>query len=262
MQLSSPQALWPAAASRPAAIQVVRAGVVDYVESWRLQRALAEARRHGLAPDLILLLEHPPTYTIGRRGSRANLLIDEATVAAVGATCHEIDRGGDITFHGPGQLVAYVIMDLGRAQRSVRRYVERLERVVIETLTGFGVNGVIEPERPGVWVGRDKIAALGIAISHAVSYHGFALNVDPQLRYFDYMIPCGIPDRGATSLARELGRSIAIDEVLPRLETTFSRVFERPLRHDLTWDDLQQIAISTRQSTDSKSLSRPRSTRV
>lgn len=223
-------------------VQVVQAGQVAYPEAWDLQRALAAARRAGEIGDLLILLEHPPTYTIGRRGTRRNLLINDALLAAIGATCHEVDRGGDITFHGPGQLVGYIIMDLGRAQRGVRRFVERLERTVIDALAAFDVTGVIEPEHPGVWVGRDKIAALGIAVSRGVTYHGFALNVDPDLRYFDYMIPCGIPDRGATSLGRELGRPLAIGEVRPTLINAFSAAFERDVRHDLTLEDLRAVA--------------------
>ncbi|MDI3341251.1 MAG: lipoyl(octanoyl) transferase LipB [Sphaerobacter sp.] len=224
------------------AIQLVQAGQMDYAEAWALQRGLAAARRAGAVDDLLLLLQHPPTYTVGRRGTRRNLLIDDATLAAIGATCYAVDRGGDITFHGPGQLVGYVIMDLGGAQRAVRRFVERLERIVIDTLAAFGVTGQIEPAHPGVWVDRDKIAALGIAVRRGVTYHGFALNVDPDLRYFAYMIPCGIPDRGATSLARELQRPVRLAEVLPPLIEAVQATFAREVRRDLTLDDLRQIA--------------------
>lgn len=223
-------------------VQVVQCGRLDYVDAWDLQRGLARARREQRVADLLLLVEHPPTYTIGRRGSRRNLLISDAMLARVGATCHQVERGGDITFHGPGQVVAYVIMDLGRAQRSVRRFVERLERTVIDTLRCYGVDGGIEPGKPGVWVGQDKIAALGIAVSRGVTYHGFALNVDPDLRYFEYMIPCGIPDRGATSLARQTGQAVTVEEVLPRIVATFSAVFEVTPRRDLSLADLRRLA--------------------
>ncbi|HET9015132.1 MAG TPA: lipoyl(octanoyl) transferase LipB [Thermomicrobiaceae bacterium] len=226
----------------PAAIQAVWAGRQPYLETWALQQALASARRDGAVPDLLLLLEHPPTYTIGRGGSRSNLFLDDAALAAVGATCHAIDRGGDITFHGPGQLVAYAIVDLGGAERSVRRYVEQLERTVIQTLADFEVAGAIDPAYPGVWVGVEKIAALGIAVRRRVAYHGFALNVEPDLRYFDYMFPCGIRDRGVTSLGRRLGRAVTIDEVLPRLTAAFGAAFAREVRWDLTWEDLTDLA--------------------
>ena len=219
-------------------IHVVDAGRLDYLHAWRLQQRLAEARRFERVPDLVLLTEHPPTYTIGRRGSRDNLLIDNQTLSEVGAVCYEVDRGGDITFHGPGQLVVYSIIDLGLTQRSVRRYVENLETVVIRTLAHYGLDATIDPAYPGVWLGRDKIAAIGISIHHGVSYHGFALNVDPDLRYFDYMIPCGIPDRGATSLAREVGRHVEMQEVSDLVVKHFAEVFGVNVERDLDLEAL------------------------
>ena len=214
-------------------IHVVRAGRQDYLKSWEMQRKLADARRDGRVPDLLLLTEHPPTYTIGRRGTRNNLLIDDETLRDVGAVCYEVDRGGDITFHGPGQLVVYSIIDLGLTQRSVRRYVENLEKVVIKTLSHYGLQATIDPAYPGVWLDRDKIAAIGISIHHGVSYHGFALNIDPELRYFGYMIPCGIPDRGATSLRREIGREVDMDEVAGLVVERFTEVFGVSVMNDL-----------------------------
>jgi lipoate-protein ligase B len=222
-------------------IQVIQAGRQEYRACWELQQRLAAARRAGQVPDLLLLVEHPPTYTIGRRGTRDHLLIDEARLQEVGATCLEVDRGGDITFHGPGQLVVYAIIDLGLTNRSVRRYVENLEQVVIDTLRQYGLEGVIDPDNPGVWLGRDKIAAIGISIHHGVSYHGFALNIDPDLRYFDYMIPCGIPDRGATSLARELGRPVDAEEAANLVIERFGARFEVEISHNLTLDELRRI---------------------
>jgi lipoate-protein ligase B len=222
-------------------IQVIQAGRQEYRACWELQQRLAAARRAGQVPDLLLLVEHPPTYTIGRRGTRDHLLIDEARLQEVGATCLEVDRGGDITFHGPGQLVVYAIIDLGLTNRSVRRYVENLEQVVIDTLRRYGLEGVIDPDNPGVWLGRDKIAAIGISIHHGVSYHGFALNIDPDLRYFEYMIPCGIPDRGATSLARELGRPVDAEEAANLVIERFGARFEVEIGHNLTLDELRRI---------------------
>jgi lipoate-protein ligase B len=226
----------------PNQIQVIRAGRQEYRTCWELQQQLAAARRAGQIPDLLLLVEHPPTYTIGRRGTREHLLIDEAKLLEVGATCLEVDRGGDITFHGPGQLVVYAIIDLGLTNRSVRRYVENLEHVVIDSLRRYGLEAIIDAANPGVWLGRDKIAAIGISIHHGVSYHGFALNIDPDLRYFDYMIPCGIPDRGATSLRRELGRPVDFDAVTNLVVERFAARFDVDIGHDLTIDDLRQIA--------------------
>lgn len=194
-------------------LSVIQAGQLDYLESWDLQKNLAQARRDDLIPDTVLLAEHPPTYTIGRRGSRTNLLIDQATLERVGANCYEVDRGGDITFHGPGQLVVYLIIDLGRAERGLRRFVGNLEATVIETLASFGITGQPEAGKPGVWVKGKKIAAVGVAVSRRVTYHGFAINVNPDLSYFDFMIPCGIPGSAATSIERETDQPVRLAEV-------------------------------------------------
>ena len=229
-------------------IQVVWAGRQEYVPTWELQRELVLARRRGLIGDLLLLVEHPPTYTIGRGGSRDNLLISEAQLEAVCAQCLDVDRGGDITFHGPGQLVAYLIRDLGGAQRRLRHYVSQLEETVIRTVAHYGLQAAADPRYPGVWIGRDKIAALGIAVSRGVSYHGFALNVDPDLRYFGYMIPCGISGRGATSIARELGRPVPLEPAIEPLVVSFAESFEAEMREGLTVADLQAIAETVRES--------------
>jgi lipoate-protein ligase B len=213
-------------------LSVVEAGQLDYLESWDLQRDLARARRAGLIPDTLLLTEHPPTYTIGRRGTRDNLLIDAEQLRRLGAACHEVDRGGDITFHGPGQLVAYLIMDLGAAERGLRRFVGSLEHTVIDTLTSFGVEGTPADGKPGVWVNGRKIAAIGVAVSRRVTYHGFALNVAPDLRYFDYMIPCGIPGSAATSIERETGTPVEMTTVAGRVVNRLAEHFAREPRWD------------------------------
>jgi lipoate-protein ligase B len=207
-------------------LTIIETGQLDYLEAWDLQRELAQARRDGTIPDTLLLTEHPPTYTIGRRGSRSNLLVDEATLQRVGAHCYEVDRGGDITFHGPGQLVAYLIMDLGRAERGLRRFVGNLERSVIETLQTFGIAGEPAEGKPGVWVNGRKIAAIGVAVSRRVTYHGFALNINPDLSYFDHMIPCGIPGSGATSIERETGGPVEMATVSERVVKALCGRFE------------------------------------
>lgn len=226
----------------PETMQVVWAGRQEYLPMWELQRALVRARRGSLSDDLVLLVEHPPTYTIGRSGSRSNLLISDDELAAVGASCLAVDRGGDITFHGPGQLVAYLIRDLGRAERRVRHYVSQLEEMVVRTVAHYGLLAAPDPRYPGVWVGRDKIAALGIAVSHGITSHGVALNVDPDLRYFDYMIPCGIVGRGATSLARELGHSVPLTAVRDQLVASLAEVFAVEPVEDLGLAALREIA--------------------
>jgi lipoate-protein ligase B len=216
-------------------LNIVEAGQLDYLEAWDLQRKLAQSRRDGAIPDTLLLTEHPPTYTIGRRGSRANLLIDETTLQRVGAQCYEVDRGGDITFHGPGQLVAYLIMDLGRAERGLRRFVGNLEHSVIDTLQTFGITGEPAEGKPGVWVKGRKIAAIGVAVSRRVTYHGFALNVNPDLTYFDHMIPCGIPGSAATSIEREIGGPVEMADVTERVIEALSARFEvDPVREEFT----------------------------
>ncbi len=224
-------------------LTVIETGQLDYLESWDLQKDLARARREGTIPDTLLLTEHPPTYTIGRRGSRKNLLIDSATLEGIGARCYEVDRGGDITFHGPGQLVAYLIMDLGRAERGLRRFVGNLEATVIGTLEAYGIPGAPAEGKPGVWVNGRKIAAVGVAVSRRVTYHGFALNVNPDLSYFDHMIPCGIPGSGATSIERELGHSVDLTDVVDRVvEQLAARFAAEPVR-GVRLEDLPGDAI-------------------
>lgn len=220
-------------------LSVVDAGVLDYFDAWDLQRNLARSRRAGTIGDTLLLTEHPPTYTIGRSGSRLNLLIDQETLDRVGARCYEVDRGGDITFHGPGQLVGYLIMDLGRAERGLRRFVGNLEQATIGTLFDYGIEGAPSPGKPGVWVRGRKIAAIGVAVSRRVTYHGFALNVNPDLSYFDYMIPCGIPGSSATSMERELDRSVEQPGVMRCIIEQLGRTFGvQPVR-DVTLGDLR-----------------------
>lgn len=222
-------------------LSVVDAGMLDYLDAWDLQRDLARLRRAGAIPDMLLLTSHPPTYTIGRRGSRSNLLIDQETLDRVGARCYEVDRGGDITFHGPGQLVGYLIMDLGRAERGLRRFVGNLEQSVIGALAGFGIEGEPAEGKPGVWVTGRKIAAIGVAVSRRVTYHGFALNVDPDLSYFDHMIPCGIPGSGATSMRRELGAPVDAHAVAERVVQELTELFDREPVRDIDLEDLRRM---------------------
>jgi lipoate-protein ligase B len=224
-------------------LNIVETGQLDYLEAWELQKDLAQARRAGSIPDTLLLTEHPPTYTIGRRGNRDNLLIDDETLGRVGARCYEVDRGGDITFHGPGQLVAYLIMDLGRAERSLRRFVSNLERSVIDTLQTFEITGEPADGKPGVWVKGRKIAAVGVAVSRRVTYHGFALNVKPDLTYFDHMIPCGIPGSAAASIERELGRPVEMQLVIEHVVDHLANLFEV----ELVWESrVMSLEYSTR----------------
>jgi lipoyl(octanoyl) transferase len=200
----------------PGELTVVRLpGLMPYLSMWERQRQLAAARQRDEIGDLLLLLEHPHVYTNGRRGDRAHLLIDEATLAALGAAYHEVDRGGDITYHGPGQLVGYAIVHLERLGLGVRSYVHGLETALIRTAAHFGVEAHTEPRYTGVWVNDEKLVAIGVKVQRGVAYHGFALNVTPDLSYFRRIVPCGIPDRGVTSLTRLAGRAMTVDEVAP-----------------------------------------------
>ncbi|MBX6341784.1 MAG: lipoyl(octanoyl) transferase LipB [Thermomicrobiaceae bacterium] len=203
----------PEPGALPRLVAVRLPGLQPYLPLWEAQRALADLRREGAIDDLLLLLEHERVYTNGRHGDRANLLADEATLARLGIAYIVADRGGDITYHGPGQLVAYPVVHLGRLGLGVKAYVERLEAAVIRAAARLGVAATSSPGYTGVWVGRDKLAAIGVRVRYGVAYHGVAVNVAPDLADFDRIVPCGIPDRGVTSLAQLLGRPVAVDEV-------------------------------------------------
>lgn len=192
---------------------VRRLGVVQYGPTWDYQRNLAAARRDGLVEDTLLLLEHPHTFTLGRRGKYEHILVDRREQARLGIEIHEIDRGGEVTYHGPGQLVGYPIVKLDRWGRDIRRYMRDLEEVLIRAIAPLGVRGRRIEGRTGVWVGEEKIAAIGVRVAYWVTTHGFALNVDPDLAFFERIVPCGITDRGVTSLARLLGEAPPMREV-------------------------------------------------
>ena len=213
---------------------------LPYLPVWARQRELAAARAAGRVGDLLLLLEHEHVYTLGRRGDAAHLLADVATLTRLGIACHRVDRGGDITYHGPGQLVGYPIVRLRGAGRGVRAYVEALETALIGVAAAFGIAATALPGRPGVWVGGQKLAALGITVSRGVAYHGFALNVAPDLAYFARIVPCGIADAGVTSLAALLGRTVTIEEVVPICARAVAAACGLPLR----WVEADVLARS------------------
>lgn len=198
-------------------LTVERLGRVPYRPTWAYQDELAERRRRREIGDRLLLLEHEPVYTIGRGGDAANMLAGPERRAELGAELVRIDRGGDVTFHGPGQLVAYPIVEL-RDPLDLRRYVRALEAAVIATAAATGVAAGRVDGRPGVWVdGERKLAAIGVRVRRGVTTHGLALNVSTELRWFDEMIPCGIPDCQVTSLERELGRGVDMEGVADEL---------------------------------------------
>ena len=208
---------------------VQRLGLVEYDDALATQQRLVqECRDDGEAR--LLLLEHPPTYTLGARGNAANLLADEARLQEIDAVVRRTDRGGDITYHGPGQLVGYPILDLRQWHEGPRWYVNSLEQVLIETLAEYGIEGRRVRGRPGVWAGESKIAAIGVRVSRGITSHGFALNVDPDLGYFSHIVPCGLPDVTVTSMARELGDAPVMARVLNSITAAFGRVFEIEMR--------------------------------
>ncbi len=180
-------------------------GEVEYSAAVDLQQRVHTAVRAGDLPDTLLLLTHPRVITLGRGADPDHVVASEAMLAAEGVALHASGRGGDVTYHGPGQLVGYPILDLNRHGRDVHQYLRRLEESLIQAVARFGVVGCRSPGQTGVWVGDEKIAALGIAVRHWVTWHGFALNVDPRLDDFALIVPCGIRDRGVTSLASLLG---------------------------------------------------------
>ena len=203
----------PLLAAHGGVLTVERLGTVAYQPTWELQDELAQQRRERRIGDRLLLLEHFPVYTIGRGGNEANLLASPERLRELGAGFVRIDRGGDITFHGPGQLVAYPIVEL-RDPLDLRRYVRTLEAAIIATAERFGVAGGRVDGLTGVWVdGRRKLAAIGVRVRRGVTTHGLALNVNTNLRWFAEMIPCGIHDKEVTSLARELGHAEAMEDV-------------------------------------------------
>lgn len=192
-------------------------GLVPYGPTWELQDELAEQRRRATTGDRLLLLEHRPVYTTGRGGDEANLIASRDRLRALGAEFHRIDRGGDITFHGPGQIVAYPIVAL-HDPLDLRRYVRALEQAVIATAASFGVGADRVEGLPGVWVaGERKVAAVGVRVRRGVTTHGLALNVSTDLAWFDEMIPCGVRGKGVTTLSAELGQPVAVGDVAPRL---------------------------------------------
>jgi len=200
-------------------------GRLDYSRALELQRRLVAQRKAGAIPDQLMLVEHPHTITLGRNGHAENLLAGEDLLRRAGIAYYPTDRGGDITYHGPGQMVGYPILDLRDWKRDVGAYVRAIEQVLIDALADFGIHAGRIPKLTGVWVEGGKIAAIGVHISRWVTSHGFALNVSTDLRYFQYIVPCGL-SRPVTSMA-QLGCQASWEEVAERLTAHFGRVFER-----------------------------------
>jgi lipoyl(octanoyl) transferase len=202
-------------------------GRVPYAEAHALQEQTVAARKAGEIEDRLLLVEHPHVITLGRAAKRANILADEDERERRGVELHETGRGGDVTYHGPGQLVGYPIINLAPDRCDVRRYVRDLEEVLIRTAGDYDVEASRLPGLTGVWVGDEKLAAIGVRISRWVTMHGFAFNATTELDYFGLIIPCGITDHGVTSLEKLLGRRIDLAALARRAAHHFGEVFER-----------------------------------
>jgi len=207
-------------------------GPVPYAQAWALQRDLVRARQRGEIPDVLVLLEHPPVVTIGRSGDPAHMRVPRADLAARGIELFKVERGGSATYHGPGQLVGYPIVDLRMVNEDVGCYVRTLEATIIATLQAFGITAGREPGLPGVWVAGAKICALGVAVQRRVTMHGFALNVTTALDGFALINPCGL-DRPVTSMAAVLGRPVDLGEVRAAYAGQFGAAFEIALNRIL-----------------------------
>ena len=204
-------------------------GLVSYADASSLQQRLAAVRKSGLIDDVFLLCEHPHVITLGRNANRQNLLASEHVLRQKAVELHATNRGGDVTYHGPGQIIGYPILNLAAIKRDVGWYVRTLEEAMIRASADFGVTAYRVPGKTGIWVqagaSEEKLAAIGVHISHWVTSHGFAYNASTDLRYFDLIVPCGIADRKATSLEKLLRRSVPLEEVKPRLTRHLTDLF-------------------------------------
>jgi len=209
----------------PPVCQAAHLGILEYQQAWDLQLRLAQEIRDCLRPNILLLLEHLPVFTKGRMSKTEHVLLDSGVLQDKGIAIFETDRGGQVTFHGPGQLVAYPVVSLKDWGGPVK-YVRTLEHIIIDTLADFDVTAGLVEGLTGVWVGDAKIAAIGLKISRGVAYHGFAINVNTDLDYYDYIVPCGIEDRPVTSLSKALGRPVEMEQVRYSLTYHFGQAMD------------------------------------
>ena len=211
--------------------------LIEYGEAYDIQKRLWSQKVNDGAADVLLLLKHPPTLTIGKSGKLENLLRTKEELAEEGIPMFFIDRGGDITYHGPGQLVVYPIIDLKNRGKDIHRYIHDLQEVAIRTLADFSIEAHRDEEHIGVWVGNDAIAAIGVSVRRWVTMHGLALNVSPTLEHFSYINPCGILDRGITSIAKVLSRDVPMEVVVKGLVSHFSDVFDSHIK----WESIYSL---------------------
>ena len=220
---------------------IVDLGLIDYQEAWDLQRSLWTRRVADLLPDALLLLEHPHVITLGRRGNRSHLHATEERLKSMGVSLYHVERGGDVTYHGPGQMVGYPILSLKDYGYRLVDYVGQLEEVIIRVLRDFGIDGKRDALNRGVWAKGDKIASVGVAIKRFVSFHGFALNYGTDLSYFDLMNPCGLEGKKITSMKKILGNEIPRESLVERIRVHFTEIFKGDWQ-EKSQKDLFQIA--------------------
>lgn len=205
-------------------------GFQAYQETYEIQQVLNQRRIDGLIADVLILVEHNPTLTIGRNGGLTNILVPREQLLRQGINVHEIERGGNVTYHGPGQLVGYPILDLSLRNKDLHRYARQLEEVIIKTLAYYGIEGGRREGYPGVWVGDEKIAAIGVSVKKWVTKHGFAFNISCNLDHFSLIVPCGITNCKVTSLARIIGQEPDFHQVAKMVKESFAEVFEKELQ--------------------------------
>ena len=204
-------------------VNILDLGKMEYQSTWDIQKEYHQKVLSKKEPDTLIIVEHEPVYTFGKNSDQNHLLQSAPSDAKV----FHIERGGDITYHGPGQIVVYPILDLNRYKKSISWYMRTLEKVIIATLSDFGIDANIKKGLTGVWVADEKIGAQGVRISRWVTMHGFALNINPDMKYFDGMIPCGILDYGVTSMYKNTNRYIKFDEVMDVLFCEFNNIFDK-----------------------------------
>lgn len=228
---------------------ILNLGLMDYEEAWDLQHRLWSKRVEGLLPDMIVLLEHPHVITLGRRGNRSHLIASTETLEAMRMPVFHVERGGDVTYHGPGQMVIYPILDLKEYGYRLIHYIDQLEEVIICVLKDFGVEGRRDPLNRGVWVSQEKIASVGVAIKRWVSFHGVSLNYETDLKYFDLINPCGLEGKKMTTMAKVLGTEISREQLAERIHFHFKQIFHKD------WEEKrlgELISEGSRQKADGK----------
>jgi len=218
---------------------IIDLGLMDYEKAWELQHQFWSKRAEGVLPDLLLFLEHPHVITLGRRGNRSHLVASSEVLEEMKIPLFHVERGGDVTYHGPGQIVVYPILDLKEYGYRLIRYIGQLEEVILCVLKDFGIKGRRDPLNRGVWVDGEKIASVGVAVKRWVSFHGFSLNYQADLKYFELINPCGLEGRKMTSMGKILGEGIAREQLVESIRFHFKQIFER----DWQEKDLSEIFI-------------------